>query len=179
MTLANGLTLGRAALAIPIAGLVALTPHADRTYLVALALFCLGALSDAADGIIARRQRRATILGSILDPLADTALVFSVLVPLGLRLPPVAIPLAILAVREAFVLRLRADLGARGIALAPSPLARLKTVMLFTSCAAYLLAMATFGSVFYALGQGALTAGTLAAIASALRYRLRFGRALA
>jgi len=45
--------------------------------------FVVAALSDAADGFIAKRFNQATVLGGYLDPLADKALLVSVYVTLG------------------------------------------------------------------------------------------------
>ena len=50
----------------------------------ALALVVLIGACDAADGIIARRTGRVTKIGSLLDPLADKALMISALVTLSL-----------------------------------------------------------------------------------------------
>jgi len=51
----------------------------------ALALVVVIGICDAADGIIARRTGRVTKIGSLLDPLADKALMISALVTLSLR----------------------------------------------------------------------------------------------
>lgn len=53
----------------------------DDTYrLAALALFMVIALTDALDGYLARRRGEITRLGSILDPIADKALMLSGLI---------------------------------------------------------------------------------------------------
>ncbi len=53
----------------------------------ALIIFCLSGVTDALDGVIARRYHQETALGSILDPLADKILLvasFWVLSTMGL-----------------------------------------------------------------------------------------------
>lgn len=53
----------------------------------ALIIFCLSGVTDALDGMIARRYHQETTLGSILDPLADKILLvasFWVLTTMGL-----------------------------------------------------------------------------------------------
>lgn len=50
---------------------------------VALATFILASLSDAADGLIARRFNLRSRLGAIMDPLADKALLVTALVMLS------------------------------------------------------------------------------------------------
>lgn len=84
-------------------------PTADR---VALAMLTFGALTDAADGWLARRWRVVTAFGAALDPVADKLLVLGALLALGLfRIGPalwfLAPAIAIVA-REALVVTLRA-----------------------------------------------------------------------
>ena len=46
---------------------------------------CLAGLSDWVDGYIARNTNQTSVLGSILDPLADKVLVAAVAIPLGVQ----------------------------------------------------------------------------------------------
>jgi cardiolipin synthase (CMP-forming) len=48
-------------------------------------IFATAAISDGVDGYIARRYRQKTELGTILDPLADKALLVSALILLSVR----------------------------------------------------------------------------------------------
>jgi cardiolipin synthase len=53
----------------------------------AAALYAIGALTDVADGLVARKRRETTVFGVVMDPLADifsTAGVFAVLTAKGL-----------------------------------------------------------------------------------------------
>lgn len=50
---------------------------------LAVAVFVLGALTDAFDGLIARFYKQRTVLGAILDPLADKMLLGSAFVALS------------------------------------------------------------------------------------------------
>jgi len=54
-------------------------------YEAALWLFLIASLSDAVDGWLARRLGQVTRLGSLLDPIADKALLVSVFAALGVR----------------------------------------------------------------------------------------------
>ena len=56
--------------------------HPDREWLrfVAMSLFVVGIASDALDGLIARRHNQQTELGTLLDPIADKALILSALI---------------------------------------------------------------------------------------------------
>jgi cardiolipin synthase len=70
--LPNLITLGRIGLA-PV--LILLLK--DEEYAVALAVFVIAGVSDGLDGYIAKRFHFESRLGSILDPLADKALLLS------------------------------------------------------------------------------------------------------
>jgi cardiolipin synthase (CMP-forming) len=78
----------------------------------ALALALVIGICDAADGIIARRTGSVTRIGSILDPLADYALMISALVTMSLpdvlsKDPPLRLPYWVsvtLVARDVFML---------------------------------------------------------------------------
>jgi CDP-diacylglycerol--glycerol-3-phosphate 3-phosphatidyltransferase len=78
MNIANKISTFRI-LSVPffIACLVYYSP--DRAYLrfVALGIFILGVISDAADGYLARKERLQSKAGQILDPLGDKLLLMS------------------------------------------------------------------------------------------------------
>jgi cardiolipin synthase (CMP-forming) len=74
----------RIVLVIPIA--LALTHH---HFITTIALFALAAVSDAADGFLAKRFGWQTAIGAVLDPIADKLLLATVFVALAiLRLVP-------------------------------------------------------------------------------------------
>jgi CDP-diacylglycerol--glycerol-3-phosphate 3-phosphatidyltransferase len=80
VNLPNYLTLGRICLVPLVVGFLisAESIHA----LVAAFLFGAAALTDWLDGLIARRRRQVTVLGKLLDPVADKLLVSAALVSL-------------------------------------------------------------------------------------------------
>jgi CDP-diacylglycerol--glycerol-3-phosphate 3-phosphatidyltransferase len=81
----NSLTVIRIGLA-PLLVVVLLTEFPDKE-IWGLVIFLLAALTDAMDGIIARRTNRITVTGAMLDPIADkllTSAAFISLVELGL-----------------------------------------------------------------------------------------------
>ncbi len=76
---------------------------------IALFIFSLAIISDAADGFIARTLKQKTALGTILDPVADKLLLVSAYIclslansiPFGLRLPPY-VPIIVIS-RDAII----------------------------------------------------------------------------
>jgi cardiolipin synthase len=169
----NLITSVRILLIAPIA--VALLHH---ELLIALALFCLAAVSDLLDGFIAKRFGWQSTLGGVLDPAADKLLLatsFVVLavmhlVPLWLMATAVARDLVIVAGALAYRLWL-GPVEAR-----PSNLSKLNTLCqaLFILC---VIARQQFSepSAWGIVALGALTFLTTAV--SGIDYVLRYGRA--
>ena len=78
MTVANLITIARALLVPAI-----IWALLSRNMPLAFALFLLAGVSDAVDGAVARYFDQQSQLGSVLDPLADKALLVSVFVVLA------------------------------------------------------------------------------------------------
>lgn len=78
LTVANQLTLGRLLL---VPALVILVIYGYNGW--ALVTFGLAGLTDALDGVIARRSGQRTQLGTLLDPMADKLLLVSTFVVLS------------------------------------------------------------------------------------------------
>ncbi|MBI4342537.1 MAG: CDP-alcohol phosphatidyltransferase family protein [Candidatus Omnitrophica bacterium] len=81
MSIANKISIFRILL-VPaiVAALLYYHPERDVLRFVALGLFLLGILSDAIDGFLARRWHQESELGTLLDPIADKALILSALI---------------------------------------------------------------------------------------------------
>jgi CDP-diacylglycerol--glycerol-3-phosphate 3-phosphatidyltransferase len=79
-TLSNILTLAR----IGLAPVIALLPFIQGSWpkVVAFVIFVVAAVSDIADGYLARSRNQVTDLGKLLDPIADKLLLFATLVPI-------------------------------------------------------------------------------------------------
>src|SRR5580704_15725418 len=89
----NIISVIRILLVVPIA--LAL---ANQRLALSIALFALAAISDAADGFLAKRFGWQSELGAVLDPLADKLLLATVFVALAwLRLIPLWLMLAAVA----------------------------------------------------------------------------------
>ncbi|MCX5944570.1 MAG: CDP-alcohol phosphatidyltransferase family protein [Cyanobacteria bacterium] len=123
--LANGLTMGRAVLGLPL--LQALVNGAEG---LAWLLLLLGGLSDAADGWLARRSGGGSVWGARLDPLTDKILISAPLLWLGATglLPLWAVWL--LLARELLISGWRAGQGSGGPASAAG---KAKTILQFGS----------------------------------------------
>src|ERR1700679_2240376 len=71
--LPNAITISRILL-VPVFA-VAFVLHGDAARLVAFAIFCIAGLSDALDGLAARKLNAGSDFGRMLDPIADKILV--------------------------------------------------------------------------------------------------------
>lgn len=97
------------------------------SFLAAL-LFGMAFVTDFLDGYFARRYGAVTVIGKLLDPLADKILVIVtmiMLIPIG-RIPAWAVMLIV--VRELAVTGLRSIAAAEGVIIQASSLGKYKTV---------------------------------------------------
>ena len=122
------------------------------------AVFVAAALSDFFDGWLARRLDQHSLLGRILDPIADKLLVAVALVMLATdgRAPVIAV-VAILA-RELLISGLREALAGK-VALPVQPLAKWKTAAQMVAIALLLLTPAIAPWLSGAVSTGLVTAG--------------------
>jgi cardiolipin synthase len=68
-----------------IASILYYSPQRSYLRLVALVIFILGVISDAADGYIARKSKQQSPAGLILDPLGDKLLLMSAFITLAVN----------------------------------------------------------------------------------------------
>jgi CDP-diacylglycerol--glycerol-3-phosphate 3-phosphatidyltransferase len=127
ITLANRLTITRMALVLPYA-LLALNDQR----LIAGIVFAVAAVTDLMDGYFARVRSEETMLGKVLDPIADKMLTITALIVLvatdtltGIHL----LAAVIIAMREFWVAGLREGLIDSGAELPVSVLAKVKTTL--------------------------------------------------
>lgn len=129
MNLANKLTVIRMIL-VPVYAIVFL--YTDFSVL-ALALFILAALTDAADGYVARQYQMITNLGKFLDPLADKILTLTAFVMFtytGLINPLLVI---IIIAREVIISVFRAVAASMQVVIAASSYGKIKTILQISS----------------------------------------------
>ena len=116
----------------------------------ALIAYLAAMLTDALDGIIARKFNQITALGKLLDPLADKLLVCSAmicLIPSGKL--PTAIVIVIIA-REFIISGFRLVASDNGIVIAANYWGKFKTV---SQMAMIIVLIADLGGVFDLIGQ--------------------------
>jgi CDP-diacylglycerol--glycerol-3-phosphate 3-phosphatidyltransferase len=180
MNLPNSLTVGRIFL-VPLLVVVLLTEFEGRMVLgvrkeiVGAAIFGLASLTDWLDGYLARRRKQITMLGQIIDPLADKLLISAALVSLvQMGLAPAWI-VAVIIGREFAVTALRSLAYSRGVVITASPLGKIKmtaevvAVLLLILGGEYLEQLVVLGTI-------GLWVVVVAALASAYDYYRRFIR---
>lgn len=113
----------------------------------ALALYVIAMLTDAFDGLIARRLNQITTLGKLLDPVADK---LSLLTLLGLFVADEQIPgwlLAIVLIKEAILIVGSAVALHKGIVVHALPIGKVTTVTFIFSMIARFLAWSRMADV--------------------------------
>lgn len=113
-----------------LAGILAISLMVEQTRtmgLISFFVFLVAATSDWVDGYLARRYKTITLLGKLMDPLADKILVTTALIMLiPLERLPAWVALLIIA-REILVTGLRAMASSTGIVIAASGLGKIKS----------------------------------------------------
>ena len=144
MNLPNKLTILRIVLT-PIFLFVFFADFIPFNHFYALAIFIIAAITDFADGNIARKRNLITNFGKIADPIADKILTTSVLLCFMLRnLCSVWVVLAILT-REFSVSAIRITAASQGAVIPANVYGKIKTVlqMVFSILILLLIALQT------------------------------------
>jgi len=102
-TIPNFLSLFRLVL-IPVYIIIYLNASAATDYYVAAAILTVSCLTDLIDGKIARHFNMISTTGKILDPLADKATQFSLIICLTLKYPILIYMVMLFFVKEVFQL---------------------------------------------------------------------------
>jgi CDP-diacylglycerol--glycerol-3-phosphate 3-phosphatidyltransferase len=103
----------------------------------AFAALVIAAVTDFLDGWLARRWGAVSLVGAILDPIADKILVCGAILGLmAVQTPGVLIPGAVILFRELAVSAMREVLAPRGIKLPVTFLAKIKTSLQLIALAA-------------------------------------------
>jgi len=169
---------GARILAVPaVMALILAGPSNQSAYTAAAIVFAIAAVTDFADGYLARRWAVTTKLGSFLDTTADKLLVTGALIALvdvDRASPWLA---AIIIGRELLILGLRGVVAADGVVFPPSIWGKLKTNVQFV---AIFLAIVRWGGQlgpFY-FDEWVMIAAAAITVLSAVEYLTRFSSAL-
>jgi CDP-diacylglycerol---glycerol-3-phosphate 3-phosphatidyltransferase len=171
---ANKITLMRI-LAVPV--LVVLLHYPGKMLnAVTMVGFILVALTDLADGYIARRWNLVSNLGKFLDPLADKLLITSVLVML-VTLDWVQGWIAIVIIgREITVTGLRAIAVDQGYVMAADSFGKLKAIVQVVALCPLILHYPWWGFDPQPIGQGLLLVALVLTVFSGAKYIYHFFR---
>ncbi len=169
LNLPNKITLFRIFL-VPLIIVFLISPSMWSCFIAAI-IFGLAAISDWLDGHIARVTNEVTVLGKLLDPIADKLLITSALVPL-VELGRVSAWIVVVIIgREIAVSGLRMVASSQGIHIDASPLGKYKMAAEVT---AILFLILDFNLLFHYLGQIGIWVAMLLSIASGIDYFIQF-----
>ncbi|MHC4812772.1 MAG: CDP-diacylglycerol--glycerol-3-phosphate 3-phosphatidyltransferase [Planctomycetota bacterium] len=183
MNVANSITLSR--LCVTVAVFVCLEvmrdAHSPDPVLswLAFALFLFAAVTDAADGYVARHYDQVTRLGRMIDPFADKILICGTLV-CCLRFPAATAEpwllqtwmVVVILCRELLVTTVRGVAEASGLAFPADKWGKLKMVAQCTAVAG-LLTMIAGTQIFYWITVPALWLTLLLTVVSGVEYMAR------
>jgi len=183
MNLPNALTISRIFF-VPLLVVVLLTQFEGRNILgippevVGAAIFGLASLTDWADGYLARRRKQVTLLGQVIDPLADKLLTIAALLSLIQMDMASAWIVALIIGRELAVTTLRGIAYARGVPIPASPMGKMKMVGEVVAILALILAHGDLplADALNWIGQIALWFVVATALMSAVDYFRRFNQ---
>ncbi len=102
--------------------------HVSWSYYIATLLFVIASTTDFFDGYVARELGQITIVGEILDPLADKMLTLAAFLGLMMSGAASAWAIYIIIVRELFITGLRTLSVSEGINVSASMAGKVKTV---------------------------------------------------
>lgn len=102
--------------------------HISWTYYFASLLFVLASVTDFFDGFIAREWNQMTLLGAILDPLADKMLILAAFLGLMMIGEASAWAIYIIVIRELFITGIRTVAVSEGLSVKASWAGKVKTV---------------------------------------------------
>jgi CDP-diacylglycerol--glycerol-3-phosphate 3-phosphatidyltransferase len=181
LNLPNALTATRIFL-VPLLVVVLLTKFDGRQIfgvpkeVIGAAIFALASLTDWLDGYLARRRKQVTLLGQMIDPIADKLLTSAAFISLvQMDLAP-AWMVAIIIGREFAVTGLRSFAYARDVSIPPSPLGKLKMVAQVVAILALILGEQVHFQPLALLGRVALWVVVGTALVSGYDYYRRFSQ---
>jgi len=144
--------------------------HISWNYYFASLLFVLASATDFFDGYIAREWNQMTMLGAILDPLADKMLTLAAFLGLMMMGEASAWAIYIIMVRELFITGIRTVAVSEGLEVKASWAGKVKTV-------AQMIAIG-FLLMHWSLGEELLWFAVFLTVYSGLEYLWSFRKAI-
>ncbi|HOX14780.1 MAG TPA: CDP-diacylglycerol--glycerol-3-phosphate 3-phosphatidyltransferase [Smithellaceae bacterium] len=172
--LPNSITMARISV-VPFLFLLLASPGPFWS-LVLAALFVLAAITDFADGFIARKYNMITTMGKFLDPLADKLIVNSamiLMIPIG-RID--AWIVVIMIMRDLIVDGIRSIASSEGIYIQASILGKQKTLAQIFAVTALMIHYPFLGMDAHFVGTIVLYVAFLLTIYSGIDYFIKFYR---
>ncbi len=172
VNLLNAITLSRILCAI----LIYLFLFLKSQYLIALLLFGIASFSDFLDGYLARKTNSVSVLGEILDPIADKLLIVFVLIGLSINLNSFLIGFisAVIISREIWVAALR-DINSRNNQSDKTKvtfLAKIKTAIQMLAILMYLLGLTINNMTILFFADIILVIALLVTLQTGLQYSI-------
>ena len=146
--------------------------------IIAAILYVIASISDLLDGFFARRRKIFTVMGTLLDPLADKFLNLSVLImliPLGRMTAWLAV---LIIAREMGVTTLRGIAGNEGVVIAAGKWGKMKTAFGSPGITALLLYYPLLGVEWFLIGWLLFLISAVLSVGSGIEYTVGFFRAL-
>jgi len=172
MNLPNSLTLLRI-LFIPVLVVVLLIQFSGKE-LTAFIIFLIAVITDSLDGILARRRKQITVLGQLLDPIADKLLIVSVFICL-VELGAVPAWMAVVIIgREIAVTGFRAIASSKGINIPASRMGKNKMLLETITICSLILGERYLGK-FNIISLIGLWLVMATSVISAAEYYIKFG----
>lgn len=160
-----------------------LTDPSPQSRLWATAIFLLASFTDWLDGYLARIYKAESILGTLLDPLADKVLVTAALVMLAAEGGELRVPawlVVIILARDLLVSGLRSLAAVQGIVVAASRAAKHKTAWTMVAIVFLLVGQTyqIYGTEvnFHVVGMIVLWGAVVLSVASGLDYAIKLRR---
>lgn len=143
--------------------------HISWSYYTASLLFVIASVTDFFDGYVARELDQITIVGAILDPLADKMLTLAAFLGLMMMGDASVWAIYIIIVRELFITGLRTLAVSEGIDVSASMAGKIKTV-------AQMIAIG-FLLMHWNGGEALLWIATALTVYSGIEYLVGFSKA--
>lgn len=174
LNLPNTITLLRIAV-VPVLFFLLTAPGPTGSLIIAT-LFILAALTDLLDGYIARKYQIVTVMGKLLDPIADKLIVNTamiLMIPIGRISAWIA---AVIIARDFAVDGIRSMAAAEGHVIAASPLGKRKTLCQIFALSALMIHYPLFGADAHVVGSFILYIALFLSVYSGVEYFIAFYR---